>query len=198
MIIANIVSHNEVRVSGNFRVVKTLDECIQGLPTLIVGWDLVNKYFPNFDILNKKIEENIYWTFMRSEKRDVYEEDLIYFIRSVYQQLIMDFQYIFVDVVLFSPRKLLKVVKKIYKLKNIITYQHDQMLYIFAEKLIFGIDLELLRFVGINDIKVIDKLRRLSDVFLTKDIIFIDYKQSVQILDYQVKYVPFLFSIKNE
>lgn len=198
MKIANIVSHNSIPVSDDFNVVRTLDEIIQGLPTLIVGWELVKKYRPDFNVLNKKIEENLYWTFMRSEKRDAYEEDLIYFKHAVYEELIKNFDYIYVDVIQYKPRVLRKIVKKIHNLKKIISYHHDNMIYVYGENLIFGVDLELLDFVGLDKDKIIKKVQILSDVFLTKDSIFIEYKQSIQNLDFQVKYIPFLYSIKNE
>lgn len=37
-------------------------------PTLIIGWDLVKKIYPNVNILNKNISKNVYWTFSSTEK----------------------------------------------------------------------------------------------------------------------------------
>ena len=41
--IANIVSQNNIDVSELFNVVKTIDEIENGLPTLIIDFDYVNK-----------------------------------------------------------------------------------------------------------------------------------------------------------
>ncbi len=48
MKIGNIVSSIDVKISNEFNLVKNMDEIIQGLPTLIVGFDYVNKNYPDF------------------------------------------------------------------------------------------------------------------------------------------------------
>ena len=57
MLVANIVSAANVNVSCDFNVVKSLDESIQGLPTLIVGWDYIKKHYPDYNIINRKINQ---------------------------------------------------------------------------------------------------------------------------------------------
>ena len=72
------------------------------------------------------------------------------------------------------------------------------MLYIYAEKIIFGVDLKLLKYIGLDYKKIKDKIIRKSLVFLTNDKILIEYKNTVAELDNQVRYIPYLFSITNE
>jgi hypothetical protein len=76
MKIANIVTSNKIDISEQFNIVESMDNIIHGLPTLIVGFDTVNNLYPDFDILEIKVEDNIYWTFKKNEKRDKYDEDL--------------------------------------------------------------------------------------------------------------------------
>ena len=56
MKIANIVSNNNISVSEEFNVVKSIDEIIDRLPTLIIGFDYVNKHYPDFNILDIELE----------------------------------------------------------------------------------------------------------------------------------------------
>ncbi len=198
MKVANIVSTTNIKVSEEFNVVKAMDNIIHGLPTLIVGFDYVNKNYSNFDITNIELEPNIYWTFKRTERRDKFEEDLIWFKTKVYKDLTSKINYVFVDFIQYNNRIMIKIVKKIIGLKNKITYCHGDMIYIYGENLIFGIDLKLLRYMSVNSLKVKEKIKNISDVFLEDDKILIEYEKNVGKLGDQVRYIPFLYSISNE
>jgi hypothetical protein len=198
MKIANIVSHQKVNVSQEFNVVESMDNIIHGLPTLILGFDYVNKHYPDFDVMDRKLGENLYWTVKRTEKRDKYEEDLSWFVTKVLTDLISEISYVFVDPIQYNSRTIRKVIRKFHSMENKITYQNGQMLYIYAEKIIFGIDLKLLKYIGLDYNKIKEKIIKKSLVFLTNDKILIEYKKTVEELDNQVRYIPYLFSITNE
>lgn len=198
MKIANIVSHQKVNVSQEFNVVESMDNIIHGLPTLILGFDYVNKHYPDFDVMDRKLGENLYWTVKRTEKRDKYEEDLSWFITKVLTDLISEISYVFVDPIQYNSRTIRKVIRKFHSMENKITYQNGQMLYIYGEKIIFGVDLKLLKYIGLDYKKIKDKIISKSSVFLTNDKILIEYKKTVEELDNQVRYIPYLFSITNE
>lgn len=197
MKIANIVSTNKISVSDEFNVVSSLDKIIQGLPTLIVGIDTVIKKYPNFNILDICIEPDLYWTFKRTEKRDKFQDDLEWFIRKVYATLTKDIIYIFVDPIQHRPITLIKIVRKIFSLKNVTTYVHGEMVYVYGEKLIFGIDFKLLRYMEMDINKIKNRLKSISSVFLDDVNVFIEYKKNVETLGNKVRYLPFLYTIKN-
>ena len=195
--VANIVSANSVNVSQDFNVVSSMDDIIHGLPTLIVGYDIVDKLYPDFDILDIKISKNIYWTFKRIENRDKFNEDLDWFVTHVYAELTKDLVYIFADPILLKKQSLVKIIRKIHSLKKIVSYIHDDMIYIYGEKLLFGVDLRLLKFLGVDVVKLKDKIKRISTDFLDDEDILIEYKNTVETLGNKVRYIPYLFSISN-
>jgi hypothetical protein len=197
MVVANIVSANNLNVSCDFNVVKSLDDTIQGLPTLIVGWDYIKKKYPDYDIINRKISNNLYWTFKKTERRELHEEDIYNFIENSYKNLILNLEYIFVDPILFNRKSIIKILRKILENDGVIAYYHDKMIYIYCDKYIFGIDLSLLEFIGLNIDKIIIKIKGISKVFLLKDNIFIEYKNRIENLGNQVKYIPYLYSLEN-
>lgn len=174
-----------------------MDEIIHGLPTLLIGFDYVNKHYPTFDITNIKLEQDLYWTFKRTEKRDKYEEDLKWFISKVYKDLTNKLIYVFVDPLQYNTRKLWKIVRKITTIKDKVSYIHDQMVYIYGENLIFGVDLKLLMYMGMNVSKIKDKIKLVSSDFLGDDKILIEYKKNVEDLVYEVRFIPYLYSIRN-
>jgi hypothetical protein len=198
MVLGNIVSNNNISVSEEFNVVKTMDEIIHGLPTLIVGYDLVNKLYPDFDITNILVNGDIYWTFKKTEKRDKYEEDLAWFTSKVYKNLTDNIPYIFIDPIQDKPKKLKKIIKKIHTIKNIITFIDVDMVYIYGENMIFGVDLKLLDYIGFNVDKIKLKIKKISSVFLDNKEILIEYKNTLETLDNKVRYVPLIYSIRHE
>lgn len=197
MKVANIVTKNKISVSDEFNVVEVMDSIIHGLPTLIVGYDYVDKHYPAFDITNTKLGPDLYWTYKRTEKRDKFEQGLSEFITKVYQDLTKQLNYIFVDPLQQKTQTLWKITRKIAILKDSHTYVHGEMIYVYGEKLIFGIDLNLMKYMGMDTQKIKDKIKQISSMFLDDKKLFIEYKKNVAGLGTQVKYLPFLYSITN-
>lgn len=198
MKIANIISTNNINVSEEFNVVKSMDEIIHGLPTLIIGFDYVNKHYPDFDILSSELEPNLYWTFKKTERRDKHEEDLIWFENKVYSDLANNIKYIFVDPIQYHKHSIIKIIRKIHSLEKPITFINDKMIYIYGDNLIFGVDLKLLHFIGLDANKIKYKIKTKSIVFLDDSEILIEYKNYIEELGLQVKFLPFLYFIRNE
>lgn len=197
MKLANIVTVAPLEVPKEFNVVKIEKEIDTSLPTLIIGYDYVNKHYPDFDITDPKLSDNLYWTFKRNEKRDKYQEVLSWFIKKTYEDLIKDVKYLFVDPIQYKPRTLRKIIRKINGLSGVISYRHKTMVYIYADNFIFGIDLKLFNFIGLDSRKILGKIKKKSDVFLNESDIIIEYKNIIETLDNKVRYIPYLFSIND-
>jgi hypothetical protein len=195
---ANIVTKTQINVSQDFNVVESMDEIIHGLPTLIIGFDLTDKLFPNYDVGEIKVTDNIYWTTKRTENRDKHNFEFEWFKFFVYHELVKNINYVFLDPIQYKKKSLLKILKKIYNLKNKITYQHNDMLYIYGDGFVFGVDLKLLKYIGLDIDKIKNKIIKLSSVFLSYDDIFIEYKNIIEDLENQVRFLPFLYSVRNE
>lgn len=197
MKIANIVTNNKINVSEDFNVVKSMDEIIHGLPTLIVSFSYVNKHYPDFDVMEMYIQDNLYWTCTPSEGRDKFREDVFHFVYMVYKDLFDKVSYVFVDPIQYKPKALLKITRKFLSLENKITYIHGKMIYIFSDNIIFGVDLNLLEYIGLDIEKIKTKIISLSSVFLVHEDIFIEYKHTIEDFDNQYRYIPYLYSIKH-
>jgi hypothetical protein len=195
--IANIVSKNSISVSQDFNVVDSMDNIIHGLPTLIIGIDLTESSYPDFDILDRCIEENIYWTFKKTEKRDKFNQDLDWFITKTYTDLINKVNYVFIDMIQYRKQTLIKIVRKIYSLQNIVTFIHNEMLYLYGDNIIFGLDLKLAKYMSMNVIKLKHKIKEISTDFLDSEEILIEYKNIVDILNGKIRIIPYLYSIRN-
>lgn len=197
MKLANILTATNVDVPNHFNVVKSMDDIIQGIPTLIIGWDYIKKHYPDYDILDRRIGNDIYWTFKKTEKRDLHEEDIYNFIQKTYTDITNKINYVFIDPIINKRKVIKKILKKINSIEQLISYEHDNMIYIYGENVIFGVDLNLIDFIGLNTDRIISKIKSKSKYFLTKNNIFIEYKNKVEHLDNQVKYIPYIYSIEH-
>lgn len=198
MKIGNIVSTSTVKAPEDFNVVKTMTEVIEGLPTLVIGYDFVDKAFPNFDITERALKLNVYWTFKRTEKRDKYEEDLSWFISNTYKELTDKLLYVFVDPIQYKSKSLIKIIRKISSLTKPITYVNGEMVYVYGDNIVFGIDLKLLRYMSVDVVKIKDKIKFISDEFLDDGKILIEYIKHGELLGLQARFIPYLYSIRNE
>ncbi len=198
MKIANIVTSNKIDVTDDINVVKDLDDIIEGIPTLVTSYIWVSKNYDDYEIYDKKLEENLFWTFARTERRDIFASDVESFVTMANKKLVGDIDYIFIDLIQFHPSTVKKILKKIISIDNKIAFKHKDMVYIYGDKLIFGVDLDLVRYMGLNVEKIENKIKSKCSVFLEDDGIFIEYKDNMERLDHSVKYIPYLYAIKNE
>lgn len=197
MKIANIVTKNSVDVSNDINVVESFDDIIEGLPTIVASYQWLKENYDEYDIDDKQLGDNLYWTFAKTERRDDFNKDIEDFITMVNKELIKKVNYIFIDPLQYQTNTITRIIKKIFSLPNKIGFKDDKMIYIYGGELIFGIDPQLLDYIGIDSIRVENKIKSICDVFLEGDEIFIEYKDNLERLNHSVKYIPYLYAIKN-
>lgn len=71
--IGNILTNKNFDGEGIYNVVSSKDELINGIPTLVIGWDFTKANYPEANIIEWKINDNTYWTFGNRERRSAYE-----------------------------------------------------------------------------------------------------------------------------
>lgn len=197
MFVGNIVAHSKINIDKYFNVVESIDNIIPNLPTLIVGWDIVKIDNPDVDFINRKLSDDIFWTFKKTERRDMFENDLYDFIHHCYNLLVKNVNYKFIDLIQLSESELKVTFKNIKKSVNVVGYIHEQMLYIYTENTVYGLDLNLVNYLEYNLLETLNKIKSYCSVFLDNDEILIEYKDIIDMLNNEVKYVPFLYSIEH-
>ena len=199
MEIANIISSKKLNVGPEFNVVENIDEIVfKDLPTLIIGYEDICDIYgeENINVLKRNINKNVFWTYKRTTKRVLYDTDLESFIRYSYKKYMSKLNYVDLDLIQFSNRKILRIVKKLLTLNNVISYESkNSVIYIYSDNIIFGIDLNLINYIGFNIDKVRKKIKDKSVVFLEGDGILIEYKNYLERLDNDIKLIPVLYSI---
>jgi hypothetical protein len=149
--IGNIVTKSKLEVSSFFNVTPDFHSIDTSIPTLIVGWSEVKQLFPNQDILNSKISDNIYWTFSKREKRYKYEQDITDFTTKVVNELNNKVKYCFFNYVLSPEDKRVRFINYV-KSGNCSIYYNTRFLYVFnsVDLKIIGVSLADLSYIGID------------------------------------------------
>lgn len=196
--IGNIVSEKEIIVNNRFNLVKSYDDIISELPTLVVGYELISELNPDFNILKNKINDKLFWSFGKNENRDKFNRTMVEFIYYSFNLAVKDVNFIYVDPIHFSPNKLNKISKKISELKNPIgVIKDDRVIYIYGENLIFSFDLDICELADIKKESLRNKYNKLVNGFLDYESIFIEYGNDIAALNDSIRYLLFLYSMDN-
>ena len=197
MLIGNVVCERHIKIDKNFNLIKSTDEIIKDLPTLIIGLDNAKSFTDKISYLDRKINTNTFWTFTRLEKRDLFEEDLFYFIKFSYDELLKLAKFNFIDLILSDSDEINKVFNNIKSSDRVITFSYENMVYVHINDMIYGFDLRQVDYIGKSKNIFIDKIKDMSNVFLSDEKILIEYKKELSILNDEIKYVPLIYLLRN-
>jgi hypothetical protein len=195
--IANVVSSTKIEYPITFNVVDSIDKTIPELPTLVIDFKLMKEHFPDVSALNKKYNNLIYWTYSKKVDRQSYVLDTKNFIHTSYNIFKSKPKYFFVDLIQMKSASIKKLILKIKNTTKFYYYENNRMIYIYCDNFIFGIDKELLIYIGLNPLKIFNKIKKLSNGTLVKNDIIIKYKEELTDSLENNKYIPY-FAILNE
>ena len=194
MNVGNIVTNSKIEIE-NFKVCDKLETIDKNLPTLIIGWENTKKLLgENVSILHKQIDNFTYWTFSTKERKSEYEVDLDSFISKCYNSFGEHLPYVYLDLLMGKRMVNFRIIRKILSLKNPITYISDSnMVYIYGENIIFGIDLNVVSLFEEKYEKILNKVKNLENNTLVDLEIFNKCKELIFKLKNKDKYIPYIY-----
>lgn len=150
--IANIFTNKPFMDNEIYNVAKSKVDLIDGLPTLVIGWDFTKQNYPNANILSWEIESNIYWTYGKREKRNRFEENLENFQNLSIKELIKAVKYKFLNVLTSSEEDKRDVYNIILSEVPCNVYIGNDMVYIWdgIKSEIIGLSLRDMEYEGKN------------------------------------------------
>ena len=159
-------------------------------PILIIGLEEAKKNASSFSILNKKLSENIFWTFGKREKRNDYERDVEEFQNYVLKKIISNFKYYYFNVLTVKCEKvknLLKIIKNNDEKKFFVD---KSMVYMFYKDYILGLSTEICEYIGVSRKKILKLLRKYAKNNIFYNDLSVDYKIKQLISDkrYMIAY----------
>ena len=107
--------------------------------------------------MDKQLDDNLFWTFSKSESRSDFEDDLIKFYLLCYNRVIENTRYYYINI-LSIPRikfiKLCRIISDSSVSRSI--YIHKSMVYVPFNGNIIGISLDIAEFCKVSRKKIID------------------------------------------
>lgn len=154
--LANIYTKSKLDVEPFFNIVDDENKMIDGIPTLIVGWDSVKSLYGDVNILEKKVKNNIYWTFGKRERRNVMEVDLQRFKKDTVSMATKFVKYRFFNILTAENEKKRGFYAMLKDSRHKTIFSFNNMLYIYVEgtNTVVAISLRDVEYVG-GDVKKI-------------------------------------------
>ena len=145
-------------IEGFVEQVKDFTDADSTKPILIVGWNNAKLHRGYKSILEKELAPGVFWTFKKSESRSDFEQDLKNFYQYVYNVILDNIDYYYINILSLGYNKL----KKLYSIfnskerKNI--YISDNIIYTLYDGKVLGVSLDVLEYCGVKHDKVLSLL----------------------------------------
>ena len=208
VIIKNTVNTDTIKrktkikdVVGFVEVVKSYEEITDFTkPILIVGLNEAKKFNGGFSILNKKIDDKIFWTFSKTERRIDYEKDILDFYDYVLKDNIDSIKYKYVNILTLSKNKCKNMLNLLNNSDFKYIYISNNMIYCYYNEMVFGFSLTVAEYCGINKEKILKRLKSNSHVKISYNDYFIDnnIKKLFNNKKYVIPYFMKIYGLRNE
>ena len=150
--IANILTEKKFSDYELYNVVNDKASLIDGIPTMVIGWEYTKKMFPEANIVDWIIEDGIYWTFGNREKRSVYEERMAKFKELAIDSFIKSINYRFISVITSKKEEIADFIGKVETEGGTTAYYTNGFVYVYIPSscVVYGLSLREMDYVGKN------------------------------------------------
>lgn len=202
MYIGKVVTKSKsLPVIDYVQIVAEYDAADTSKPTLIIGKTKAESIFgkDKIKVLDKKIEDNVYWTFAKNERRIDFEADIDAFNDIIIGKLKGAVKYSYYNIFTEDADRTKKFIDWLYTGKRKIIYIIGKHLYMYAPRTdtVFGISLEDIEYTGKDGNAVLDKIKDNKNNIIIYDDNFISQRLRLSILNCQYL-IPYLYFLKGE
>ncbi len=150
--IANILTEKKFSDYELYNVVSDKASLIDGIPTMVIGWEYTKKMFPEANIVDWIVEDGVYWTFGNREKRSVYEERVAKFKELATDSFIKSINYRFISVITSKKEEIADFIGKVETEGGTTAYYTNGFVYVYIPSscVVYGLSLREMDYVGKN------------------------------------------------
>ena len=161
MILGYIVTDRKLtNIDGFVEQVNDISLADPTKPILIVGWKKAKQDSRYASILEKQLDENVFWTFSKTESRSDFEDDLKNFYNIIYNNILNNISYYYINIFKLKYSNIKKLYNIILNSKeNKDIYLSKNILYIPHNGRILGLSLVVLEYCGVPMNKVLDRIK---------------------------------------
>ena len=197
MFLGNIVSENPLNMSGLYNVTDNLENIVSGIPTLIIGWGFTKLILSDRkpSILEKKIDDNLFWTFTKRERRFDYEQDIKKYISTCLNHIENTIKYKYINILTSKIGEIKKILKLLTKKEISHIYIRNDFCYLLNNDTIYGIDLNTIDFINIERKKIYKLFYtnncnvHFNDEIIPKDVKLNITNKNIKITPYIIKLI---------
>lgn len=193
--IGYIVTKSRIKgIKGFVKVVNDISLADPTKPILIVGYNVAKEH-PKFEtILDKELDDGLYWTFRKVESRSDYEDDLEKFYEIVIAKAVKSVKYYYVNVLTLSLKKAKAMLTILDAPMEKNVFINKSMIYFCVGESVCGISINIMRYIGIRYNKIMERLSKFRNLkIITKD--YEGIKNLLSEIGYENKYlIPFLIN----
>lgn len=193
--LANIYTKSKIDIEPFFNVVDDENKLIDGIPTLIIGWDSVKSLYGDINILDKKVKDNIYWTFGKRERRNVMEVDVQKFKRKAMSITCNNVKYKFFNILTAKndKKKSFYLLLKDARYKTVFSFNDMLYIYIDGTDTVVSISLRDVDYIGGDVKKIFSTLYNNKFVKVANDNDLKDTNAKLFFKD-NIYLIPYIFS----
>ena len=145
-------------VKGFVGVVNDISLTDPTKPVLLVGLENAKKNIENFSILKKKVNDNLFWTFRKTEKRVDFENDINYFYNYIINNITKNIKYYYINILKLKYNKIKKLYNILFSSEKKYIYISNNMLYILYNGSVLGISISVIEYINVDTKKLFRKL----------------------------------------
>jgi hypothetical protein len=192
MVLGYIISEEKIEVE-NFINLNSLIDIDDELPRLIVGREFGKTLGLKPSILNKKMSKYSYWTYSPTEKKSEYTDDLELFKKISIDLFLNKVKYFYIDPFNLTLTQIKRLITKVNGVTNGLIYYDNKMCYVFYDSMTYGINWDVMEYLGIEKQRLIKYLKDKNFKILLKDEIF----NKCMFETNNIKVLPYLHYLKT-
>lgn len=194
--LANILTTENFDDKTYYNVVSSEENLIDGIPTLIVGWDRAKQLFPDASILNWKINDDTYWTYGKRVRRENNERDIKRFKELVINRAVKNIEYWFFNVLTADKEE--KIRFNIILSDSRVKYAliSNNMLYVYFPETseVTGVSLSDIEYSGMDSSKLLRKIKNNPAVKIVNERDFVSF-ETRELIKNKKYMIPYLSSL---
>lgn len=167
-------------------------------PTLIIGKALAKSICGDkVRVLNRQIDDNLFWTFGEMENRNIYESSIQEFNDMMKKRIETSVKYRYFDLLTATFRQSVNFVKYLYGKEPKYFYISNDNIYMYSKNTIVGFSLNDIDYLGISKQKVIKRIKNnIANVVVENDN-FMSYFEKKYFTNSKLLY-PYLYFLKQK
>jgi hypothetical protein len=146
--------------------------------------------------LDKKISQNVSWTFDKTERRNEYERDLKQFNDSLIKIVRKNVKYEFFNIYIEPISRIKKLISFIKSSKIKYIYIFNDIIYMYYNNIVYGISLNDIEYLGISKNKILKLLKTNTSNIMIENSDFLSKKMKSLIKEDKILIPYFYFLTK--